>query len=58
MQVGQTFTIEPAVHFGSDEHTLWKDGWTVQAVDGKPNAQFEHTLLIVKGGVEVLTAYE
>jgi methionyl aminopeptidase len=58
MQLGQTFTIEPAVHFSNWKHRLWRDGWTAVAVDGLPSAQFEHTLLITEKGVEILTAYE
>jgi methionyl aminopeptidase len=58
MQLGQTFTIEPAVHFKNCRHWLWKDGWTAVAVDGLPSAQFEHTVLITEGGVEILTACE
>jgi methionyl aminopeptidase len=33
-----------------------KDGWTVVTTDGKCSAHFEHTIAIVKGGCEVLTA--
>jgi len=33
----------------------WPDDWTATTVDGKRTAQFEHTLLISKEGVEALT---
>jgi methionyl aminopeptidase len=32
------------------------DGWTVVTADGALSAQFEHTVLVVPGGAEVLTA--
>ena len=37
------------------EHVLWPDEWTAATLDGKPTAQFEHTLLITETGVEELT---
>ncbi len=33
----------------------WNDNWTATTIDGKRTAQFEHTLLITKEGVEALT---
>lgn len=33
----------------------WPDEWTATTMDGKRSAQFEHTLLITKDGVEALT---
>ena len=35
---------------------MWPDGWTATTADGERSAQFEHTLLVTKTGVEVLTA--
>lgn len=58
VQVGQTFTIEPMLNIGSTRSRFWKDGWTAVTSDGSLSAQFEHTLLITKDGVDVLTAYE
>ncbi len=37
-----------------DRH--WEDNWTAATEDGKRSAQFEHTLLVTKKGVEILTA--
>lgn len=54
---GQTFTIEPMLTLGSPRSRMWKDGWTVVTADGSLSAQFEHTLLVTPGGVEVLTAW-
>lgn len=53
---GICFTIEPMLNLGSYRDVLWPDGWTSSTADGKPSAQFEHTLLVTEDGVEVLTA--
>jgi len=56
MAVGHTFTIKPIVNEGVAEVIEWPDKWTIVTKDGGRSAQFEHTLLIVEDGVEVLTA--
>jgi methionyl aminopeptidase len=58
MVEGQTFTIEPILTLGSTECITWEDNWTTLTTDGKPAAQFEHTILITKTGAEILTKYE
>ncbi|CAJ2648367.1 unnamed protein product [Trifolium pratense] len=55
MVEGQTFTIEPILTMGSTDCIEWPDNWTAVTTDGSPAAQFEHTLLITKTGVEILT---
>ncbi len=56
MAPGMTFTIEPMINAGVREGVLdARDGWTVRTRDGKPSAQWEHTLLITDTGCEVLT---
>lgn len=52
---GMTFTIEPMINAGSRRVFTRNDGWTVVTKDGKLSAQFEHTVAVVPGGVEVLT---
>lgn len=52
---GMTFTIEPMINTGGPETRVLKDEWTAVTRDGGLSAQFEHTLLVVSGGVEVLT---
>lgn len=53
---GMTFTIEPMINAGSPDTVIDpKDQWTVRTVDGKPSAQWEHTLLITEDGHEILT---
>lgn len=55
-KAGMTFTIEPMLNLGKHTDTMWPDNWTATTTDGKMSAQFEHTLLVTKDGVEVLTA--
>jgi methionyl aminopeptidase len=55
IEVGMTFTIEPMLNLGTREWEMWDDNWTVVTKDGKPSAQFEHTLLVTPSGAEVLT---
>jgi methionyl aminopeptidase len=52
---GMTFTIEPMLNLGTHEWVMWDDGWTVVTADGRPSAQFEHTLLVTADGAEILT---
>jgi methionyl aminopeptidase len=56
LESGMTFTIEPMVNAGVWQTTLMNDGWTVITKDRKLSAQFEHTILVTKTGIEVLTA--
>ena len=49
-------TVEPMVNAGKANVTLLlPDGWTVVTKDHSLSAQWEHTCLITKDGVEVLT---
>jgi methionyl aminopeptidase len=52
---GMTFTIEPMLNLGTHDWVMWDDNWTVLTADGRPSAQFEHTLLVTADGAEVLT---
>lgn len=53
---GMTFTIEPMLNAGRHHTKVKKDGWTVETLDGRLSAQWEHTLAVTANGVEVLTA--
>ena len=55
IRAGMTFTIEPMLNLGTREWVMWDDTWTVVTADGRPSAQFEHTLLVTADGAEVLT---
>ena len=51
-----TFTIEPMINSGHPEAVVDpKDHWTARTPDGKPSAQWEHTLLVTEEGCEILT---
>ncbi len=52
---GMTFAIEPMINMGTAKVKTAKDKWTVLTADGKPSAHFEHTVVIRKGGGEILT---
>lgn len=55
LREGMTFTIEPMINFGKRHIKLLKDDWTVVTKDHSLSAQWEHTLLVTRNGVEVLT---
>jgi methionyl aminopeptidase len=55
LREGMVFTIEPMINEGRRTVRTEADGWTVVTVDGKLSAQFEHTVAVTKGGVQVLT---
>jgi len=56
LKTGMTFTIEPMVNLGRFEVEVDPhDKWTVTTVDGSLSAQFEHTVVVTKTGVEILT---
>lgn len=56
LKAGMIFTIEPMVNLGSFEVVIDPvDKWTVTTADGSLSAQFEHTCLVTKTGVEILT---
>lgn len=55
LESGMTFTIEPIVNFGKPHTRLMPDQWTVVTKDKSLSAQWEHTLLVTRDGVEILT---
>lgn len=55
---GMTFTIEPMINAGKRHISLMKDNWTVITKDRSLSAQWEHTVLVTKSGVEILTLRE
>jgi methionyl aminopeptidase len=56
---GMTFTIEPMINAGVREAVVDSvDQWTARTADGKPSAQWEHTLLITETGCEILTPWK
>lgn len=56
LKEGMVLAIEPMITGGKAQIKLDSDGWTWRTKDGLPTAHFEHTVLVKKGGCEVLTA--
>ncbi len=52
---GMCFTIEPMINQGTKYCKTLNDGWTVVTKDGRNSAQWEHTIAVLKNGVEILT---
>ena len=55
LKTGMVFAIEPMVNMGSWETKILDDGWTVETLDGRPSAHFEHSIVITAEGPEILT---
>ncbi|GAB3085838.1 Methionine aminopeptidase 2 [Corynebacterium aquatimens] len=55
LEPGMTLTIEPMINLGALPYRMWDDGWTIQNIDGRYTAQFEHTIVITEEGNEILT---
>jgi methionyl aminopeptidase len=58
MEPGMIFTVEPMINLGVWKHTIWEDGWTAVTSDLQRSAQFEHTVLVMQNGVDILTLPE
>jgi methionyl aminopeptidase len=50
------FALEPMVNEGTYEVRILQDGWTVVTADGKRSAHFEHSIAILDGGAQILSA--
>jgi methionyl aminopeptidase len=55
---GMVLAVEPMINAGTSAVRTLKNGWTVVTRDGKSSAHFEHTIVIIKNGCEVLTVNE
>ena len=55
IKAGYVIAIEPMINLGCDEVESLADGWTVQTLDRKPSAHFEHTVLATDGEPELMT---
>jgi len=55
---GMVLAVEPMINAGSSAVRTLKNGWTVVTRDGKSSAHFEHTIVILENGCEVLTIKE
>ena len=52
---GMVLAVEPMINAGTSAVRTLKNGWTVVTRDGKSSAHYEHTIVILKNGCEVLT---
>ena len=55
MRPGMAFTIEPMVNIGDYATQVLDDDWTAVTRDSSLSAQFEHTIVVTKDGVDVMT---
>tara|TARA_Y100000589_G_C27054801_1_gene588818 strand:- start:47 stop:886 length:840 start_codon:yes stop_codon:yes gene_type:complete len=55
LREGMTLAVEPIVNEGSKFCRTLNDRWTVVTKDGKLSSQWEHTVVVLKDGVEILT---
>lgn len=58
LQEGMVFAIEPMINMGRKRIKFLDDGWTVVTSDGQPSAHFEHTVVIRKNKVEILSSFD
>ena len=58
LREGMTLAVEPIVNEGSKFCKTLNDKWTVITQDGKLSAQWEHTIVVLKDGIEILTERE
>ena len=52
---GMVLAIEPMVNAGKAAVKVLSDGWTAVTVDRSLSAHFEHTVVVTRTGVEILT---
>jgi methionyl aminopeptidase len=55
---GMTIAIEPMVCMGKRNVYMKDDGWTVVTSDGRCAAHFEHTVVVRKGGADILSSFD
>lgn len=56
LSAGMTIAIEPMSTLGSERVVIENDGWTIKTYDHSLSAHFEHTVLILQDGAEILTS--
>jgi methionyl aminopeptidase len=57
LKEGMVLAIEPMVNAGTGDIELLDDGWTVVTEDGEDSAHFEHTVVVLRDGMEILTLF-
>ncbi len=46
--------IEPITSIGTEQIRQEDDGWTISSADNSPTAHFEHTVLVLQDGAEII----
>lgn len=54
---GMVVAIEPMINQGTHKIRHHNDGWTINTLDNKPSAHFEHNIAIVNGKPELLSTF-
>lgn len=55
LHAGMTIAIEPMANLGTEKVYVESDGWTIRTLDGSISAHWEHTVLILDDGAEIIT---
>ncbi len=55
LKANMTIAIEPMATLGGDQVFVEPDGWTITTRDRSLSAHFEHTILVLDKGFEILT---
>lgn len=55
LKPGMVLCIEPMINMGTHKVRILDDDWTAVTQDGKMSAHFEHTIVIMENGPEILT---
>ena len=55
LKPGMVLAIEPMINIGTHEIDILDDEWTVVTGDMQSSAHFEHTVLVLEEGTEILT---
>ena len=58
LKEGIVLAIEPMITLGTYRVKQLSDGWTINTVDGKAAAHFEHDVAILNGKPEILSTYD
>lgn len=55
LKEGMVIAVEPMLTLGRRDICILDDDWTIETVDNSPSAHYEHTVVVTKNGMEILT---
>lgn len=55
LKEGMVIAIEPMLNAGSPDIYILDDDWTIETIDSRPSAHYEHTVVVTKDGYKILT---